>query len=34
MSNDVANHVFFDVLLLKSIFRWVNFLRTMRYFAH
>ena len=33
-SNDVADHVFFDVLLLISILRWVNFLTTMRYFAH
>jgi len=34
MLNDVADHGIFDVLLLKSISRWVNFLKTMRYFAH
>jgi hypothetical protein len=34
VSNDVADPVIFDVLLLISIFNWVNLLRPMRYFAH
>jgi hypothetical protein len=34
MSNDAADHVIFDVLPLISIYGWVNFLKTMRYFAH
>jgi hypothetical protein len=34
MSTAFAAYVILFVLLPASIFRWGNFLRTMRYFAH
>jgi hypothetical protein len=34
ISTAATDHVIFDIRLLISISRWVNFLRTMRYFTH